>query len=859
MKRKSLLALTLVMALSLTACGGKSQPTPGPSGTAGTYTPGSYTGEGQGYGGTVTVELTVDANAITDVKITGDKETPTVGGAALDELAEQVKAKGANIDGVSGATITSNGVKEAAAAAIAQAKGEAGGSKEPLRFTAGTYTGKAMGYNGPVELDVTFSDDKLTDIQVKTSGETGHVGDSAYPILFADAIAATGSGVDAVSGATFTSRAVKDALNDAATQAKATNLDAFKRNTVKHEAQAPVEGEWDVVIVGAGGAGMGAAAQAAQNGDTVLVIETNAEIGGNTLVSGGAFQSVMPYLCWDPQNPNATTGEYKGQTYDKVKAGGGSIATLRTIANWSEAPFDEEFYKTHEYVAGDIEELSKHGVHADFLPTLQALKQEIKAYLDWAEPKLRSGRAETELPLFSTVNLHIFQTYYGGLRQSADKTEWIYGDVDLVKQFIQDGQELKSWLQDQGAMFNDADQSTLIGALWWRENSFSGGDMDGDGAMDVPAQYGTYFATTRKTVLETSPTAKENQIMTRATATDLMVDGGNVTGVKAVQYDGTPVTAWANKGVILATGGYAANISKVMETNQYWDAKFLTASTKTTNRSSLQGDGIRMGQDVGAATVGEGWTQLMPIAWIDNGNLAFGAGNYAAYIDPTTGKRFVNEAAERDVLSLGELTHGIEVNGTQGVFLEFSNADTVVGFPYPYDTYVRPGVEEGATTGKTQIDGRVYFCTGPDELQKVLDEFGMKADPKVIYETIEAYDRAVMAGEEPPEIKKENPTKIVGYAETDGHGKYLPDTYKLDGVLLRIRVMAPSTHHTMGGLAVDVQRHVLDEKDKPIPGLYAAGEVTGGIHGGNRLGGNAIVEIFVSGRTAANAAHTDSK
>ncbi len=135
----------------------------------------------------------------------------------------------------------------------------------------------------------------------------------------------------------------------------------------------------------------------------------------------------------------------------------------------------------------------------------------------------------------------------------------------------------------------------------------------------------------------------------------------------------------------------------------------------------------------------------------------------------------------------------------------------------------------------------------------------MKADPKVIYETIEAYDRAVMAGEEPPEIKKENPTKIVGYAETDGHGKYLPDTYKLDGVLLRIRVMAPSTHHTMGGLAVDVQRHVLDEKDKPIPGLYAAGEVTGGIHGGNRLGGNAIVEIFVSGRTAANAAHTDSK
>ncbi len=857
MKRKIALALALAMAVSLAACSKPAEPTPG---TEGIYTPGTYTGEGQGYGGAVVVELTVDANAITAVTVTGDKETPTIGGAHLEELAEQVKtAQSAEIDGVSGATLTSNGVREAAAAAIAAAKGDSSGSNGALGYTAGTYTGKAVGYNGPVELDVTFSDSAITDIVVKTSGETGHVGDPAYDIMFADAIAANGSGIDNVSGATFTSRAVKEALNDAAQQAKATNMDAFKKNTVKHEPGSPVEGEWDVVVVGAGGAGMGAAAQAAQNGDSVLVIEKNADIGGNTLVSGGAFQSVMPYLCWDPANPDATTGEYKGQTYDKVKAGGGSIATLRIIANWSEEAFDADYYKDHEYVAGDIEELSKHGVHADFLPTLQALKKEIKTYLNWADPKLKAGTAETQLPLFSTVNLHIFQTYYGGLRQSSDKNEWIYGNVDLVKQFIEDGQELKSWLQDQGALFNDADQSTLIGALWWRENSFSGGDMDGDGKMDIPAQYGTYFATTRKTVLETSATAKDNQIMTRTTAENLIVENGKVVGVTGTMYDGTPVTARAKKGVILATGGYAANISMVMETNKYWDPDFITASTKTTNRSSLQGDGIKMGEAVGAATVGEGWTQLMPIAWIDNGNLSFGAGNYAAYINPTTGKRFVNEAAERDVLSLGELRNGIEVNGTQGVFLEFSNAETVVGFPYPYDTYVKPGVEEGATTGKTQIDNRVYFCTSPDELQKVLDEFGMKADPKVIYETLEAYDKAVMAGEEPPEVKKENPTKLVGTAEVDENGKYKADTYKLEGELLRIRVMAPSTHHTMGGLAIDTQRHVLDDSGSIIPGLYAAGEVTGGIHGGNRLGGNAIVEIFVSGRTAANAVDADNK
>ena len=835
-----------------------------PQGVAGAeeaFVPGTYTGEEQGFGGAVVVEITTDASGITAVTVTGDSETPTIGGAALETLAAQIlEAQSAEIDGVSGATVTSDAARKAAEAAIAAAKGETAEASE-LAFTAGTYTGVAEGYNGPVEIAVTFSETAVTDVTVAVSGETAHVGSPAFDIMIPDIIAANGTGVDAVSGATFTSRALKEAVNDAAEQAGCTNMAAFKKNTVVHEAGETIEETYDVVIVGAGGAGMGAAAQAAQNGDTVLVIEKNAEIGGNTLVSGGAFQSVLPYLCWDPADPDATTGvyAYNGQTYDKVKAGNGSIETLKIIANWSEEPFDSEYYKTHEYVPGYIDELSKHGVHAEYLPTLQELKAEINAYLDWAQPKLDSGLAESELTLFSTVNLHIFQTYYGGLRQSSDKNEWIFGDPDLVKQFIQDGQGLKEWLADQGALFNDAAQSTLIGALWWRENSFSGGDMDGDGKMDIPAQYGTYFATTSKTVLETSATAASNKTMTRTSAENLIVEDGVVTGVTATMFDGTAVIAHARKGVILATGGYAANIAKVMETNKYWDAEYITASTKTTNRSSQVGDGIAMGEAIGAGTTGEGWTQLMPIAWIDNGNLSFGAGNYACYINPTTGKRFVNEAAERDVLSLGELRNGIEVNGTQGVFLEISNAETVVGFPYPYDTYVAPGVEAGATTGKTQIDNRVYFCTNAAELQTILDTFGMEADPQVIYETLDAYDRAVMAGVEPPEVQKENPTKLIGMAEVDEKGNYIADTYKLEGELLRVRIMAPSTHHTMGGLCIDTERHVLTADGQIIKGLYAAGEVTGGIHGGNRLGGNAIVEIFVSGRTAANAVHNDNQ
>ena len=94
--------------------------------------------------------------------------------------------------------------------------------------------------------------------------------------------------------------------------------------------------------------------------------------------------------------------------------------------------------------------------------------------------------------------------------------------------------------------------------------------------------------------------------------------------------------------------------------------------------------------------------------------------------------------------------------------------------------------------------------------------------------------------------------------ELNADGTYNVESYDLDNALLTIRLMAPSTHHTMGGVVVDTQRHVLNQDGQIIPGLYAAGEVTGGIHGGNRLGGNAIVEIFVSGRTAAKAVTADN-
>lgn len=868
MKRSFSILLCGLMAMSMVGCASGSSASEAASGK---FTAGTYTGTAAGKNGDVTVSVTVSADKIESVEVTDQKETQGIADPALEQVpAAIVDAQTPNVDTVSGATVTSTAIIEASKAALEQAGWTDDGSaaapstKEnvPVTYTAGTYTGTGSGYNGPVALDVTFSEDGITDIQINSSKETNHIGTPAFDIMFADAKEANGSGIDSVSGASFTSAAIKAALNDAAEQAKASDLDGFKSNTVKHEAQAPVDETYDVVVVGAGGAGMATAVQAAQNGYSVVVVEENAEIGGNTIASGGQFQSAQKYLVWDPENPDATTGEYKGVAYDKVKMANGNIAVLKTILNWNEEPFNADYFKDHEFVAGDIATLSQAGVHAEYLDTLKALKEEIQAYLDWAQPKLDAGINEGDLTLFSTVNLHIFQTYYGGLRPSADQSEWVYGEYDLVSQFINGGQDLKGWLEDQGALFDESVQPTIVGALWNRENDFLGCDLDGDGTADPDGAnvkgksvFNTYIATTENTLLNTVENHEQNKIMLRTKGESLIEEDGKVTGVKATMYDGTEVTLHANKGVVLTTGGYAANISRVMDTNIYWKDGAISDTTKTTNRSSLVGDGIDMGEAVGAATTGLGWTQLMPISWIDNGNLAFGGGNYAIYINPVTGKRYVNETGERDVLSLGEFDNGITYKGANGTVIEIANAAQAVPGPYPYGT----PKDEDLTLWESDVEDRQYTRT-VDQLDDLFKQLGFECTGDEVKETILAYDKALME-DKGTELDPEKTgwTALIGNAEKDENGNYKEDTYTLDGVKLKVRLLAPSTHHTMGGLKVDAQRHVLDANDNVIPGLYAAGEVTGGIHGGNRLGGNAIVEIFVSGRTAANAIAEDNK
>ena len=839
------------LGLVLVACGGGA-PTDGTQ-----LANGKYTADALNVESTITATVTVKGHKIAAVSVKDNGNTYAQYTSPYTVVANRiVEAQSTDVDGITGATYSSDAVKKAVDLALAQARGEkpVPAKNAALTFTPGTYTGSGKGYGGQVQARVTFSETGITEIRVGQQRETAHVGDVALQTLPAKLIAANGLNVDAVSGATMSSFGLKEAVLDAADQAGVTNRKAFIDNTVKVQAGAPIEDTWDVVIIGGGGAGLCAAAQAAQDGSTVLIIEKNAELGGNTLVSGGVYQSVDHSLVWDIKKPTATSAKgFDGKNHNKVRATVGCVNDLKVIYNWSEEPFDAAYYKDHEFVAGDIVELSKHGVHPEYLQTLQDLKKEIKAYLDYAEPQLKKGTPENQLLLFSTTNLHIFQTYYGGLRQNTAKDEWIYGDYDLVKQFIVEGEQLKPWLMSMGVGFSDS-QSTLVGALWYRGNSMNGctADADGDGNPErYSGNWGSYVMAPLAVVNNAN---KHNRVMRETSANELIFENGRVTGVKAKMADGTEVTAHAKKGVIIATGGYAANIQKVLKTNKYWSRQYLSPNIGTTNRSSLRGDGIDMAEKVGAATVGEGYTQLMPLAYIADGAIAFGGVENVVFISTKDGKRYVDECSERDVLSLNGFKHGVELEGRRGVYFYVMGGGGFGGFGGGFGGF--GGVGGGG--GGHAFNGRDWSGKA-SALPELFDELGIKLDAEVVKNSIREYDMAVMDGREPSPIGKRHATGIIGSARRGADGQYDKSTYNIDDANLTIRVLAPSTHHTMGGLKIDLDRRVLDESGKAIPGLYAAGEVTGGFFGGNRLGGNALTECMASGRIAAKGVEKDNK
>lgn len=786
--------------------------------------------------GTINVDVTIEDQRIVEVSV-HEKLKSYVN--QIKEICESIiENQSADVDGISGATYLSDGIKDAVRDALAQSRGEKPvlNNSLPLNFTPGTYSVESDGFLGKIKADVVFTKDSIASVIIKESKETPHVGENAIQPTIKKMTAANGTGVDGVTGATFTVAALRRLVNDAAEKAKMTNRNKFYNNRLSMKTHEKLEDTWDVVIVGGGGAGLFAAAQAAEDGNTVLVIEKNPELGGNTLIAGGMYQAIDHHLVWDINHPEATTAiGFNGKKVDKVKATVGSIDMLKILLSWDEKPFDEKYYLTHEFVAGDVIEQAKHGVHHEYLHVLRDLKKEIRAYLAYAEPKMKKGMKESDLLLFSTTNLHIFQTYYGGLRQSNDKKEWIYGDYNLVCQFINEGEKLKPWLMSMGVEYLNT-QTTLPGAIWYRCNRMTGcnTDADGDGKNEFYAKnWGAYVMAPLTHMLRAN---KHNKVIKSTTAKNLMMEKGRVAGVKGVMEDGTPVIAHARKGVIIASGGYAANVEKVIKTNKYWPANYLSYNMGTTNRSSLLGEGLSMATEVGADECGEGWTQLLPLAFSADGLIAKGSVETAIFISPKTGKRFVDECSERDVLSLAAFRNGVKYKGIKGTFLCI-RADVKTD-------------EAGLDIISADIPGKEWTRTGK-QLATLFKEIGIEADAKVVLETIREYDMAGMDNRQPRDFRKQHQVGLIGTAKRKADGSYDKSTYDIENARLRIRLLAPSLHHTMGGLKIDLHRRVLDKHGKPIPGLYAAGEVTGGFFGGNRLGGNALTEVMVSGRIAA--------
>ena len=285
MKRLCCLALTL----ALLAC---AIPT-----ALAEYTPGTYTAEATGHEAGLVVTVTVDENGITAVDLDVSHETPEIGGAARDLLIEQIMAaQGADIDGVSGATETSTGVKLALTDALNQAAGVT--ATEKTAIADGTYTGTApsFGLTGPLTAEVTLADGRITDIKVvsETDSQTGEWFGSAEELLIPRIIENQSLAVDAITGATASSNGIRNAVAAAIDAAGGDSLQWYTEVPKKDDTV--VIEDYDVIVVGMGGSGVFSYCAAADQGATVFGIEAAGKIGGNSVCTYGPMALNSRYL-----------------------------------------------------------------------------------------------------------------------------------------------------------------------------------------------------------------------------------------------------------------------------------------------------------------------------------------------------------------------------------------------------------------------------------------------------------------------------------------------------------------------------------------------------------------------------------
>ncbi len=597
---------------------------------------------------------------------------------------------------------------------------------------AETFEGVGKGFGGEIKVAATVEGGKLTAVEVLSHGETAGISDPAFAKIPAAIIENQTVAVDTVAGCTFSSNGLIEAVKAAWLAAGAAEADITKAVVAEETAKELETKSADVVIIGAGGAGMTAAVEVLRAGGSVLVVDKMPSVGGNTIAAGSA-----------------------------LNAAGTDIQKAGTM--------------TATGIAAIEEKLALEPKNDDMKRWQESIRKDLDAYI-------ASGANN----VFDSVDLHKLQTYVDG--DYVGKTELIEILCDGAPQAIK-------YLEELGMQWKP-EITAAVGATWQRSHQ----------PVGVFGSYGSDFVLPQVEFVK----ANGGEIVLEHRAEELIMENGRVVGAKGTATDGTPFEYRANKSVILATGGFGANVEMRQAYNKFWAN--LDENVPTTNQPCATGDGIALATAAGASLVGMEWIQM--VTGTPSALSASIANNM--YIN-AEGNRFIAEDARRDELS------GAVLAQTNSFFWLLTDAHTVWDIQGGY-SYTGTSIEELVTSGR-QIEGQT--------VEELAEKMGVPADN--LKAAIDQFNKAATGAEADPLGRKlfEYPFDKGPYYATRG---------------------TANVHHTMGGVEINTNCEVLDTNGNVIPGFYACGEVTGGIHGSNRLGGNAIADIIVFGRIAGQNA-----
>ena len=591
-----------------------------------------------------------------------------------------------------------------------------------------TSVGTAKGFGGDVTVTLTLADGKITGCTAEGKDETEGVGSTAIDQL-PGAIAESGSiAVDGVAGATVTSNAIKEAAAAALTAAGLNPADFQTAVAASGEKAEDSTVEADVVIVGAGGAGMTAAITAANEGKSVVVVESQAMVGGNSVRATGGM--------------NAAKTVYQDE--NEFGESAGVEKTLKTAA---------EKYADNE--------------------TITALAATVAE--QWA------AYQANPTGYFDSVELMELDTMIGGKG---------INDPALVETLCEGTADAIDWLDENGITLHNV--SSFGGASVKRIHR----PVGDDGKV---VSVGSYMIPRLQQACEKAGV----QLLLSTTAEEILTDGGKAVGIKATGATGETVTVNA-KAVILASGGFGANLDMVVE------YKPELKGFMTTNAPGILGQGIAMAQAIGADTVDMDQIQIHPTVQYDSAALITeGLRGDGAVLINAEGKRFIDEVGTRDVVSAAEVA---QTGGYSWLVVDQKMADA--------SSVIQGYIKKGYT-----VEGKTY-----EELAEA-----MGVDSAAFAETMANWNQCVAD-------------------KTDAEFGRTSFANPLDTAPYYAIKVTAGVHHTMGGLKIDTNTEVLDAEGNAIPGLFAAGEITGGVHGANRLGGNAVADFTVFGRIAGKAA-----